>query len=874
MTATLDAGISGLNRLLIGTTLSQFRITAKLGEGGMGEVYRAEDTKLGREVAIKVLPEEVATDAERLARFEREARAVAALSHPNILAIYDFGSQAGVTYAVMELLEGQTLREILHDGPLPSRKALEFARQAANGLSAAHEKGIAHRDLKPDNLMITPKGRVKILDFGLAKWTPPEQGEDDPTLAQTLAAETGPGVVMGTVGYMSPEQVRGQQSDHRSDIFSLGAILYEMLSGQRAFQAESAVETMSAILKQEPPELSKKVEDLPPAVDRVIQHCLEKSPEQRFQSAQDLAFQLEALQQSSISGVRVAQEALPAQKRSFSAALIAAAVAVGMVIGVFSTWWMLRPGETTSISLTQLTFRRGLVWTSRFADEGTSIIYGAAWGGEPVEIFVTSPDSPESRPLDLGSADLLSVSPKGEMAISVGRRFTVGWESQGTLARLPKDGSAPRELLENVQDADWGPDGEQLAVVREVDGQVRLEYPIGTVIHTAEGWISNPKVRPQGDLIAFNRHPLRGDNIGELMIADLEGNLTRLAFSSGGFAWTPDGSELWANANNTIHAYKPDGTSRLVFTGTSYLAVQDIDRKGRVLALTQTNRRELIGLGPDSDEPKNLTWLDWSQARAISQDGRLALFGEGNTGDETGYWLYVRALDGSPAVRIGEGLALAFSPDSRWVLALSNPFNNPVPTLFPTGAGESRDIPLGDIQPQPWAEFLPDGQAFLIAGAQQGGSAQIFHVSLEDGSVRPLTPEGVGFQYEGGAISPDGKHVATIGPSGLIEIYPIGEGSIDYGSSRVVPGTSAGDIPIQWSDDGDYLYVYRQTGLPTAIERIDIAAGERTLWTELSPSDPSGVFGIDMLHMTRDGRSYIFSFRRLLFQLQLIEGLM
>ncbi|MEJ2086750.1 MAG: serine/threonine-protein kinase, partial [Acidobacteriota bacterium] len=208
-------------RPLIGTTLSQFKITAKLGEGGMGEVYRAEDTKLGREVAIKVLPEEVSSDADRLARFEREARAVAALSHPNILSIFDFGSQDGVTYAVMELLEGQTLRELLLDGPLPPRKALEYARQTANGLSAAHEKGIAHRDLKPDNLMITPKGRVKILDFGLAKWTSPAESGEEATLAQTLAAETGPGIVMGTVGYMSPEQVRGQPSDHRSDIFCL-----------------------------------------------------------------------------------------------------------------------------------------------------------------------------------------------------------------------------------------------------------------------------------------------------------------------------------------------------------------------------------------------------------------------------------------------------------------------------------------------------------------------------------------------------------------------------------------------------------------------------------------------------------------------------
>ena len=835
----------------------------------MGEVYRAEDTKLGREVAIKVLPEEVASDTERLARFEREARAVAALSHPNILAIFDFGSQDGVTYAVMELLEGQNLREALQEGPLPPRKGLEYARQVANGLSAAHEKGIAHRDLKPDNLMITPKGRIKILDFGLAKWAPPEQGEDDPTMAQTLGAETGPGIVMGTVGYMSPEQVRGQQSDHRSDIFSLGAIVYEMLSGQRAFQAESAVETMSAILKQEPPELSKNVEDLPPSVDRVIQHCLEKNPEQRFQSAQDLAFQLEALQQSSISGVRIAQETLPSPKRGFSSALLAGAAIAGLLVGAVATWFALRPEELTPLSFQQLTYRRGLVWTARFADEGTSIIYGAAWGGDPVELFVTSPDSPESRPLNLGSADLLSIAPSGEMAISLDRRFTVGWESSGTLARLPQDGSAPRELMENVQEADWGPDGEHLAVVRDVDGQVRLEFPIGKVLYTSPGWISIPRVRPQGDLIAFNSHPLRGDNIGRFMVVDLDGNTTELSPTSvGGLAWTPDGKEIWANDDNTILAFTPEGGVRTVYTGSSGLAVQDIDPAGRVLVATPTTRRELIGLGPDSSEPRNLTWLNWSQARAISDDGRYALFGEGNTWSESGYWLYTRSTDGAPAVRIGDGLALAFSPDGRWVLALSDPFNNPLPTLLPSGAGESRRIPLEGIRPQPWAEFLPDGDSFLIAGAYSGEGAQIFKVSIEDGLAQPVTPAGVAFQYEGGAISPDGAYVATIGPNSQIEIYPLSDGE-----SRLVPGSTIGDIPIQWGDDGNSIFVYRQAGLPTRVERIDLTTGERTVWMELAPADPSGVFDIDMLHMTRDGKSYIYSFRRLLFQLQLIEGL-
>lgn len=853
---------------MIGTTLAHFRITAKLGEGGMGEVFRAEDSKLGREVAIKVLPAEVAEDPERLARFEREARAVAALSHPNILAIYDFGTENGVTYAVMELLDGQTLREVLRDGPLPTRKALEYARQVANGLAAAHDKGVAHRDLKPENLIVTRKGRVKILDFGLAKWTPLEESAEDPTLAETIAAETGPGMVLGTVGYMSPEQVRGQSADHRADVFSLGAILYEMLSGERAFQADSAVETMSAILKEHPPELSKKIQDLPASVDRIVQHCLEKDPEQRFQSAQDLAFQLEALQQTSISGLERAAESLPTVRRRPGWAWLIAAALGGLLVGALATRFLSTPETSPAPTFQQLTFRRGLVWSARFATDGRNIIYGGAWDGNPSELYSTSPDSPDSRPLNLGAADLLSISPTGEMAISLKRRFVVGWETRGTLARVPLDGSAPRELLVDVQEADWGPDSESMAVVREVDGRVRLEYPVGTILYDADGWISLPRVSPKGDRVAFMAHPIRGDNVGALRIVDLAGNLTEYEDGVQGLAWTPDGREVWGSRGNTIVAYPTPGAERAVYTGTGTLWLQDIAPDGRVL-MAQTNiRRELIGRGPDSGGERNLSWFDWSQARDISSDGRFALFGEGNRIGPDGYWLYQRGTDGSPAVRIGEGLALAFSPDSRWVLALRRPFSDAVPVLFPTGAGEAREVPVEGIQVQPWATFLPDGSRFLIAGTQPNRGTQIFEVSLEGGVAKPVTPEGIGFGYRSGGISPDGKTLAAIGPDRTVHVYPL-NGEEPWRAA----GTEPGDIPVQWSEDGRSLYVYRSSDLPTRVDRIDLESGTRALLHELAPGDPAGVFNIDLLHMTRSGEYYAYSYRRLLSTLYLVEGL-
>src|SRR5213080_3632614 len=277
-----------------GTRLGRYEIRSKIGEGGMGEVYRARDTQLGRDVAVKVLPSTYSVDEQRLSRFEQEASAASALNHPNILIVHDIGSHDGSPYVVSELLEGETLRTRTSGAPLAQRKAIDYALQIAHGLAAAHEKGIVHRDLKPDNIFITKDGRVKILDFGIAKLTQPD-GNQSQTEIPTRRVETDPGVVMGTVGYMSPEQVRGQPVDHRSDIFTLGAILYEMLSGRRAFHSESAADTMSAILKEDPPDLSETTQNVSPALERLVNHCLEKTPEARFHSASDLAFALEAL---------------------------------------------------------------------------------------------------------------------------------------------------------------------------------------------------------------------------------------------------------------------------------------------------------------------------------------------------------------------------------------------------------------------------------------------------------------------------------------------------------------------------------------------------------------------------------------------------
>ncbi len=417
----------------------------------MGEVYRARDTRLNRDVAIKILPTSFSADPDRLQRFAQESRAAAALNHPNILSIYDIGDDRGTPYVVSELLEGETLRDRLRAGALASRKAIDYAQQIAKGLAAAHEKGIVHRDLKPENLFITNDGRAKILDFGLAKFTRPELDASDD--APTMQVATEAGTVLGTAGYMSPEQVRGKPADSRSDIFSFGAILYEMLSGKRAFHGDSAADTMSAILKEEPPDLNETNRNISPALERIVRHCLEKSPAERFQSARDIAFNLEALTDISTS-TRGGLRALPEEKspRRWMVPVIAGAL-------VLASWAFIyrfahRGVAQSNPTFHEVTFRNGLIWAARFAPDGQTIIYGAAWDGAPQEIFSTRFDSSDSRPIGLAAAQILSISSKGEMAVSLHPVNSGPFSQAGTLARVPLAGGAPREMLDNVLWAD------------------------------------------------------------------------------------------------------------------------------------------------------------------------------------------------------------------------------------------------------------------------------------------------------------------------------------------------------------------------------------------------------------------------------------
>ncbi|MCI0605143.1 serine/threonine protein kinase [bacterium] len=470
--------------LQTGSLIGPYEILSPIGAGGMGEVYRAKDPRLGREVAIKVLPAQFSADADRLRRFEQEARAAGILNHPNILTVYDIGVQEDSPYVVSELLVGETLRDRIGGSALNYQKAIEYALQIAHGLAAAHDKGIVHRDLKPENIFVTRDGRIKILDFGLAKLTIPEPVSGGRSSLVTVDPGTQPGMVLGTVGYMSPEQVRSREVDHRSDLFAFGTILYEMITGRRAFHRDSTADTMSAILKEDPVDPSSTNKSVPAALERIIRHCLEKSPEERFQSARDLAFDLEMI--SGISGTGAAESITvqAARKGLRGSRLLPLLLLIsGLAVGAAATLLFTQNSVKQETPIFQrLTFRRGYISASRFAPDRQTILYSAAWSGAPSEVFSTRPQSPASRSLNLQLSELLAISSTGEMAVLLNSRFMTGWQRTGTLARVPIDGGAPREIVEDVQDADWTPDGSELAVIRNVPGKRRLEFPIGNII--------------------------------------------------------------------------------------------------------------------------------------------------------------------------------------------------------------------------------------------------------------------------------------------------------------------------------------------------------------------------------------------------------
>jgi Tol biopolymer transport system component len=856
-----------------GTKLGPYEILAPLGAGGMGEVFRARDPRLSREVAIKVLPPSFAKDADRMRRFEQEARAAGILNHPNITSIHDFGTVDGSPYVVMELLEGDTLRNRLSTGPVPVRKAIDWAIQMARGLAAAHEKGIVHRDLKPENVFVTKDGRVKILDFGLAKLK-----EEKPLGSQTgmpTMVPTEPGVVLGTMGYMAPEQVRGQSADRRSDIFSFGAILYEMLSGQRAFRGDTAADTITAILTREPPDISQTNHDVHPGLDRIIRHCLEKNPEERFESARDLAFDLEALSGIStpraISGAAV-PPAAPRRRWMVPVATGLLGVALGVAGGLFAGKRMY---ERATPSFRQLTFRNGLIQAARFGPDGQSIYYSASWEGKPLDLYVTRLDSPESRTFGLPNAGVLSVSSSGEMAVALDSRAQGGFTRVGTLARLGiTGGGAPREISHEVQFADWAPDGQALAIVRDTNAKARLEFPIGKEVYSTGGWMSHPRISPDGKQIAFLEHPVRGDDAGFVAIVDASGKhraLTDSFASAGGLCWSPRGNEVWFTAsrvgfNRYLHAVSPSGRSRTLAEATGGLTLEDVSRDGRVLVAQDKARQGMYALAPGAEKETEMSWLDWGLPADITKDGSMILFDESGEGGGPGFSVYIRKLDGSPAVRLGEGSAQALSPDGSQAAVIVRKGDVFQVVLYPTGAGQPRTIPVEGMILQQLG-WLADGKGLLVEASEKGRGIRLYTMDLEGGKLRAFSPEG--YRLASLHVRPGAREVAVFGPDQKRYLYPI-----DGGEPTVIASLRPRENIAGWSADGKSLFVrLRDSSLPAVVESLDLATGKRERMREIRPADASGVTGVGAVRVTPDGKAYAYSFVRNLADLYVVEGL-
>jgi hypothetical protein len=851
-----------------GSRLGPYEILAPLGAGGMGEVYRAKDPRLGRDVAIKVLPASFSADPDRLRRFEREARAAGVLNHPNITIVYDIGSHEGAPYVVQELLEGETLRAEVAGGRLSPRKVIDYALQIANGLAAAHDKGIVHRDLKPENVFVTKEGRVKILDFGLAKLTEKEAGSSPQTDLPTATAGTEPGVVMGTLGYISPEQIKGKPADARSDIFAFGAILYEMLSGKRAFQADSAGEMMAAILKEDPPDLSLTNQSISPGLERVVRHCIEKNPERRFQSALDLAFDLEALSGTSATGIGAVAAAAGRPARIGKLWLAGLAVAA-LVAGVVLDHLLWRPAKPSPPTYRRLTFRRGNLATARFAPDGRSVVYGASWEGQPLEIYATRPEGPESAPVGVKNADLLSVSPSGELAILLKESYLGGPIGVGTLATVPLGGGAPRPIVEFVEGADWTPDGKQLAVVRFLEGRHRLEFPLGKVLYSSESVLFRPRFSPKGDRIALLEWESGGQSV---LTIDRAGNSKRLAgpgIFRQGLAWSPSGNEIWfddrtEHGQHVLRAADLSGHLRALVSAPTGLVLHDITRDGRVLVETGNPLFGILGLATGETRERDLSWFDLSIPVGLSDDGRLVLLNElGDAAGPAGAY-YVRKTDGSPAVKLGEGTAVDLSADGKWVLARS-----PDPSagflLQPTGTGTSIPIGRGGFETMFDGKIFPDGRRLLIGANEHGKKRRLYVYEIPSGKPRAISPEG----FSSTAISPDGRWLVAFRDSAE-DLFLF---STEGGPSRMIPDTKA-LRPICWTDDGKSLFALEVGSLPGRIVRIEVATGRREPWKELAPAGATGLIWVAPILVTPDGRSYVYGyFRAATSDLYLVEGL-
>jgi eukaryotic-like serine/threonine-protein kinase len=854
-----------------GTRLGPYEIVSAIGAGGMGEVYRARDARLSRDVAIKVIPREFAFDPSRLRRFQQEAQTVAALSHPGIVGLYDIGEHDSVIFLVSELIEGETLRQALASGALSARRAIDVAAQVARGLAAAHAKGQVHRDIKPENIMLQSDGRARILDFGLAKALTAERSND-----ATATSLTDPGSVMGTIGYMSPEQARGLPVDGRSDVFSLGVVLFEILTGRRPFERETSADTISAILKEDPPHLTDVAPKVPGALERIVMHCLEKTPERRYDSAGDLAFSLESL--STTSGAT----ALPAEIRTpWRPALpVIAASALVVCLAVLAGHWLWPTPTPAAPTFHRLTFRAGTVYSAMFTPDEQTILYSAAWQDEPLAVSSTRVDSHESRPLGIENAVLAAMSSSSELALIVhpqGFSAVVGG-AMGTLARVPLAGGASREILNDVLLADWLPDGNLVVVRQRQNGGKGVELPIGHAVFDTSDNVLAMRVSPAGDQIALAVHPPGFGSDGAIVVIDRAGKSRVLAPGQLGdfadVAWAPSGREVWYDfgiaGSRELKAVDLGGRTRTLLQVPGRLQLFDVSRNGRAL-INETNWHvDVHGVMPNTSGERDYSWLDASEVDDVTPDGKVLIITEfGDGGDPRRWTVYLRKTDGSPAVRLGDGQAMAISPDGSHVLAMARS-RPPELVAYPTGPGDTIRIPSHGIGDYFMAVWLPDGGHVLLTGVEPGHGQRCYVESLDGSEFRAVSPEGftLPLAQPGGALLPDGRSFTAIGADNIARILPL-----DGGAPRTIAGIEPFEAPIRWTDDGRSVYVTRLNAPTARVVKIDLATGARTHWKDLAPPSSAGARQVYAIQLSPEHGWYFYSSWHALSDLYEVDGI-
>jgi len=873
--------------LAAGAHIGPYEVLACLGAGGMGVVYCVRDPRLDRSVAIKVLTSSQRATPAELERFQREARAIARVSHPNICTVHDVGQEEGVPFLVMELLEGDTLAERLRRGPIPIDAVLAIATQIAEALNAAHRKDVIHRDLKPSNVMLTASG-VKLLDFGLAKLRDGEYGDIAEKRTESVHL-TDQGTVLGTLPYMAPEQVEGRTADARTDIFALGVVLYEMTTGRAPFHGTSRASLAAAILTHDPPAISSRLSTTPTHLDRVVTKCLSKDPDRRWQNASDLATELRWIaERGSEQSVGITRAARPGRRGFLMGGLGAVVLAAGALAGT-----MAYTARRVSVAeYAQVTYRRGVVSSARFTPDGRSFVYSASWEGQPYGMFLGRPESPDARNLGLQEARILAISRAGEMGVLFGPQNIERAFGVRTLARIPMAGGARRDLLDGVVDADWIPGTDRVAVIRDPGGNRpwTVEFPAGTKVHEARAaW--SLRVSPDGSRIAFFEGPLLFDSSPEAMVTviDRSGHKSTLSknWSGLGLAWAPSGTEVWFTGTHGgvsdttvptsdesrtgppwLQAVSLAGVERTVQRAPDWLVLHDIAPDGRVLLTRNTIRIGMSCQPPGETTERDLSWLVASFARDLSSDGRTVIFSDalGGRTASGNPMVFSRSLDGSDAVALGEGAAQALSPDGKWVLAgLKGGL-----VLLPTGAGSMLTLPKGSLVRIGGGAWLSDSKRIVLVGGMGNDRPRIYVQEIPAGTPRAITPEGVGLVRA--SVRDDHSILGRYGDRWLL--YPI-----EGGVAQPVAALTVKDFPIQWSDNRRFLYTIENIqGGPRSssvdVFRVELSTGRRVAWKTLAPADRVGVESNRFTAaIAPDGGSYCYSFTRRLGDLFVVDGL-